>query len=138
MEPSQNRGLRIGQLAALAGVSTHTLRYYERVGVLPRPARTSSGYRNYSPDVVGQLAFIKKAQALGLQLADVREILEISSGGRPPCDHVRELVGARLRDVEGRLRELRDLRTTLRQTLVLLDQAPRASAGCRCPVIESS
>ena len=138
MEASESRGLRIGELSVLAGVSTHALRYYERVGILPRPPRTPSGYRMYPSDAVDQLAFIKKAQALGLRLADVREVLEISSGGRQPCEHVRELVHARLREVEDRLRQLRDLRRTLRETLTLLDDAPDPSAGCRCPVIESS
>ena len=138
MTAAEDRGLLIGELSATAGVSTHALRYYERVGVLPRPPRTPSGYRVYSPEAVDQLAFIKKAQALGLRLSDVKEVLEIASGGRKPCKHVRELVSARLGDVEGRLRELRELRNTLRETLTLLDEAPRPSAGCRCPVIESS
>jgi len=137
METPENVGLRIGQVASLAGVSTHTLRYYERVGVLPHPARSASGYRMYPREAVEQLAFIRKAQALGLKLSDVREVLEISSGGRQPCDHVRGLIDARLREVESRLRELRELRQTLRETLALLARAPGPSAGCRCPVIES-
>ncbi len=138
MEQSDDTDLRIGELSALAGVSTHTLRYYERVGILPRPPRTPSGYRAYPTDAVDQVTFIKKAQALGLRLSDVREVLEISSGGRQPCGHVRDLIAARIQDVERRMRELRELRSTLTDTLALLDEAPRASAGCRCPVIESS
>ena len=130
--------MRIGELAKTAGVTPDTIRYYEREGLLPPAERTPSGYRDYGPGVLNDLQFIKKAQALGLKLRDVREVLEISSGGKPPCEHVRATVSARLAEVEGRLRELRALRATLRETLERLDRAPAPKAGCRCAVIESA
>ncbi len=130
--------MRIGELAKTAGVTPDTIRYYEREGLLPSPQRTESGYRDYGPGVMDDLLFIKKAQALGLKLSDVREVLEISSGGKPPCEHVRATVSARLVEVEERLRELRALRATLRETLERLDRAPAPKAGCRCAVIESA
>ena len=130
--------MRIGELARSAGVTPDTIRYYEREGLLPLPERTPSGYRDYGPGVQEDLQFIKKAQALGLKLSDVREVLEISSGGKPPCEHVRATVSARLVEVEERLRELRALRATLRETLQRLDRAPAPKAGCRCAVIESA
>ncbi len=130
--------MRIGDLAKQVGVTPDTIRYYEREGLLPPAERTPSGYRDYGPDAVNDLQFIKKAQALGLKLSDVREVLEISAGGRPPCEHVRATVSARLADVEKRLRELRALRATLRETLDRLGRAPPPKAGCRCVVIESA
>ncbi len=130
--------MRIGELAKSVGVTTDTIRHYEREGLLPLADRTPSGYRDYGPEVVDDLQFIKKAQALGLKLSDVREVLEISSGGRPPCEHVRATVSARLTEVERRLKELRTLRLTLRETLERLDRAPKPQAGCRCAVIESA
>ncbi len=130
--------MRIGELAKTAGVTPDTIRYYEREELLPSPQRTESGYRDYGPEVTEDLLFIKKAQALGLKLSDVREVLEISSGGKPPCEHVRATVSARLVEVEERLRELRALRATLRETLERLDRAPAPKAGCRCAVIESA
>ncbi len=130
--------MRIGELAKTARVTPDTIRYYEREGLLPSPQRTESGYRDYGPGVMDDLLFIKKAQALGLKLSDVREVLEISSGGKPPCEHVRATVSARLVEVEERLRELRALRATLRETLERLDRAPAPKAGCRCAVIESA
>ncbi len=130
--------MRIGELAKQVGVTPDTIRYYEREGLLPPAERTPSGYRDYGPEVLDDLRFIKKAQALGLKLSDVREVLEISSGGKPPCEHVRATVSARLVEVEERLRELRALRATLRETLERLDRAPPAKAGCRCVVIESA
>ncbi len=130
--------MRIGEIAKSAGVTPDTIRYYEGEGLLPLPDRTPSGYRDYRAEVVDDLRFIKKAQALGLKLSDVREVLEISSGGRPPCEHVRATVSTRLREVERRLRDLRALRLTLRETLERLDRAPKPKAGCRCAVIESA
>ena len=130
--------MRIGQLAKTAGVTPDTIRYYEREGLLPAPRRTPSGYRDYGPEALDDLGFIKKAQALGLKLSDVRETLEISSGGKQPCEHVRAKVATRLGEVEQRIDELRALRSTLRETLQRLDRAPPQRAGCRCAVIESA
>ncbi len=130
--------MRIGELAKSVGVTPDTIRYYEREGLLPPAERTPSGYRDYGPEVVDDLRFIKKAQALGLKLSDVREVLEISSGGRPPCEHVHATVSTRLTEVEQRLKELRALRSTLRETLERLDRAPPPKAGCRCAVIDSA
>ncbi len=130
--------MRIGELAKSAGVTPDTVRYYEREGLLAPPPRTPSGYRDYGPEALDDLRFVKKAQAMGLKLTDVREVLEISSGGRQPCEHVRATVSARLAEVETRLRELRALRATLRETLERLDLAPPPRAGCRCTVIEST
>ena len=130
--------MRIGELAKSVGVTPDTIRYYEREGLLPLADRTPSGYRDYGPEVVDDLQFIKKAQALGLRLSAVREVLEISAGGKPPCEHVRATVSARLTEVEQRLKELRALRSTLRATLERLDRAPPPQSGCRCAVIESA
>ena len=130
--------MRIGEIAKSAGVTPDTIRYYEREGLLPLADRTPSGYRDYGPEVVDDLQFIKKAQALGLRLSAVREVLEISAGGKPPCEHVRATVSARLTEVEQRLKDLRALRSTLRETLERLDRAPKPKAGCRCAVIESA
>ncbi len=130
--------MRIGEIAKSAGVTPDTIRYYEREELLPLADRTPSGYRDYGPEVVDDLRFIKKAQALGLKLSDVREVLEISAGGKPPCEHVRATVFARLTEVEQRLKELRSLRSTLKATLVRLDRAPKPKARCRCAVIESA
>ncbi len=130
--------MRIGEIAKSAGVTPDTIRYYEREELLPLPARTPSGYRDYGPEVLDDLQFVKKAQALGLKLSAVREVLEISSGGKPPCEHVRATVTERLAEVELRLKELRALRATLRETLERLDRAPPQKTGCRCAVIESA
>ena len=129
--------MRIGKLAESAGVTPDTIRYYEREGLLEPPRRGSNGYRDYGPEAVDDLRFIKKAQLLGMKLSDVRETLQIAAGGTQPCEHVRAKISARLSDVEERLKELRALRSTLLETLERLDRAPPPRAGCRCAVIEA-
>lgn len=130
--------MRIGQLAERAGVTPDTIRYYERQGLLAPARRTPNRYRQYDREALEELQFIKKAQALGLRLGDIREVMEISSGGEPPCEHVRATMTERLAEVEERLRELRGLRATLRETLERLDRARPLKTGCRCAAIESS
>lgn len=129
--------MRIGELADRAGIAPHTIRYYERVGLIPRPARTPGGFREYGEDALDDLGFIRKAQTVGLTLGEIREVMHIASGGRPPCDHVRATLHARLAEVERRMQELRNLRGTLRRALRRLDAAPRPRSGCHCAVIEA-
>ena len=105
--------MKIGELARRAAVTPDTVRYYEREGLLPPPPRTPGGYRDYGADALEDLSFIRKAQALGLRLLEVREVLAITEDGREPCDHVRAAVLARLEEVERRMDELPALRATL-------------------------
>lgn len=116
----------IGDLATATGVSTTTLRFYESDGLLPEPARTAAGYRDYTTDAVTRVSFIRQAQAAGLTLAQIREILDIRDGGLLPCHHLADLVDHRLDEITQRLRELENTRRellALRQRLDLLDPA---------------
>lgn len=130
------RALRIGELARLATTSRDTLRYYERVGLLPRPPRTRSGYRLYDPSAADRVVFIRKAQALGLSLEEIRDVLRIAAAGTPPCEHVRAALNRRLHEVEARIGELESLRATLRRALSRSRRLPLA-ASCICGIIES-
>jgi DNA-binding transcriptional MerR regulator len=130
--------MRIKDLAARAGVAPDTIRYYERVGLLGPAPRAPNGYREYGEETLDDLRFIHKAQALGLKLRDIQEVMEIAAGGRAPCEHVRAALDSRLQEVETRLRELKSLRATLREALAKIDRAPTRKARCRCPVIEAT
>lgn len=112
--------MRIGELAEAAGTTTKTLRFYEDQGLLPAAERTSGGYRDYTPDVVGRVDFIHRGQAAGLTLAQIRQILDIRDLGNAPCGHVRDLLDHRLADLEEQIRQLVELRDTI---TVLRDQA---------------
>jgi MerR family transcriptional regulator, copper efflux regulator len=129
--------MKIGELARSAGVTPDTVRFYEREGLLAPPPRTSSGYRDYGPESLDDLGFIRKAQALGLRLAEVREVLAITADGQQPCDHVRAAVMARLEEVDQRMGELRALRATLKEALTRLNPTPPPTPGCRCAAIEA-
>ena len=130
--------MRIGELARIAGVTPDTIRYYERAGLLGPPARTAAGYRDYGETALDDLRFIKKGKTLGLRLTDLREVMVITSGGKLLCDHVRAIIVARLKEVDEKIGELRELRSTLMETLARLDTQSEPVAGCRCAIIESA
>lgn len=112
--------MRIGELADATAMTTKALRFYEAQGLLMTADRTPSGYRDYNPDVVGRVLFIRRGQAAGLTLAQIRQILDIRDRGNAPCGHVREVLDARLVDLELQIKQLAELRTAITQ---LRDQA---------------
>ena len=127
----------IGTIAREAGVPIQTIRYYEQLGLLPRAQRTASGYRVYGPDAVERLQFIKKAQTLGLLLADLREVLDLTDRGRCPCGHVERLLKTRLQTLRQKIADLRVLERRLRQATgrgCPPNFRPRGTA--RCPTID--
>ena len=105
--------MRIGELADESGVTAKTIRFWESTGLVADPARTPSGYRDYDPEVVDRLRFIRHAQTAGLTLAEIRQILAISDNGEPPCGHVTNLIHQHLADVDERIRELTETRSIL-------------------------
>lgn len=128
----------IGKVAAMAGVSVQTVRYYERLGLLPAAHRTESGYRVYSPRAVEPLRFIGQAQAAGFRLDEIREILRLKYAGQSPCDCVRGLLERKLEQVERQMIELGRFRRELRQTMKKSQALPRLphSASVICPIIQ--
>ena len=114
----------IGELAAATGTSAKTLRFYEAEELLAEPDRTAAGYRDYPEEAVARVAFIRRAQAAGLTLAQIAQILAVRDDGQPPCAHVAELVAQRLEEVTRRLDELARTRAellALRERLAALD-----------------
>jgi DNA-binding transcriptional MerR regulator len=105
--------MRIGQLARQSGVPATALRFYEQLGLLPEPRRTESGYRTYTEDAVDRLAFIRAAQAVGLTLAEVRQVLGVRDAGDAPCRVVSDLIEHRHADVKAKIAELRRLEREL-------------------------
>ncbi len=130
-----SKPLRIGEVAARVGVNPKTLRFYEATGLLPPPSRGENGYRFYPPETVDLLGFIKAAQGLGLTLGEIKEIITIRRAGRPPCVHVRDLLAAKARELDRKLRDLVALRRRIRQSLAAWGRRPR-NGGAVCPHIE--
>nr|MDQ3327375.1 heavy metal-responsive transcriptional regulator [Chloroflexota bacterium] len=102
--------MRIGELAQLAGVNPRTLRYYERIGLLTPSSRTEAGYRVYSPGDADRLAFIRRAQSVGLSLAEIADVIALRDTGTVPCRHVRALAEAKVSEIDVRVAELQQLR----------------------------
>lgn len=107
--------MRIGALAATAGLTAKTVRFYEQTGLLSAPPRTPGGYRDYPPETVDRLAFIRDAQSAGLSLAEIRDVLAVRDAGWSPCGHVTALIEAHLTRVEQRIAELTQTRAALRE-----------------------
>ena len=131
-----DRGLKISELASRTGVTAKAIRFYEAVGVLPPPARGPNGYRLYARDAVDMLRFIKQAQGLGLALAEIKEIVAIRQGGRPPCGHVYQLLREKASELDRKLRDLVLLRRRIRQSLAAWGRRPVKKAAV-CPHIEA-
>lgn len=129
--------LKIGDVSKRSGVGVEALRFYEKSGLLDSPARTFSGYRVYGEEVLERLAFIKRAQALGFSLDEIRRIVDDARRGESPCDEVREIVQRRMTELDERLRELHRYRKELKDTLEEWDKVGRAP-GHVCGLIEGS
>lgn len=105
--------MTIGQLAKRLRLNPRTIRYYERVGVLPQPERTGAGYRLYTDEDEERLRFIKGAQRVGLTLGEIRETLAFRDRGEAPCRYVAGVIERRLSETDRRIRELRAFKREL-------------------------
>lgn len=126
--------LTIGKLAAAAGVNPQTIRYYERTGLLARPARTPGGYRQYGPDEIKRLRFIRRAQRLGFSLDEVGELLGLRVHDPHSCGTVERRVKDKMEVTEARIRELQGLLKVLRRLHDACDARQRTSD---CPILEA-
>ena len=107
--------MRIGQLADQVDVDAATIRFYEAEGVLPEPQRLPSGYRDYQPDDIARVRFVRQARSLGLTLDDVRQILALRDRGERPCSHVRSLIDQQAEKIDRHIAELEVTRSELRR-----------------------
>jgi DNA-binding transcriptional MerR regulator len=121
--------LRAGELAKAAGVSTDTLRHYERKGVLAAPRRSPNGYREYPAEALERVRLVRRALAIGFTLDELARILKVRDRGGAPCSEVRALAAERLSDVETRLSELTSLRDELHLILKDWDSRLAGRAG---------
>ena len=120
-----------GAAAQAARVNVETLRYYERLGLLPRPPRAANGYRLYDAAALKRLRFIRRAQTLGFSLAEVRELLRLDDGLN--CGAAQSLARAKLDGIGRQLADLRRMQTRLKQTLAECERGGRT----RCPLIDA-
>ena len=125
-------GYRIGDMAQLVNTSIDTLRYYEKIGLLPNINRNSSGTRIYNDQDVSHLRFIQRAQKMNFSLAEIADLLKMREDPQHARDDMRQLTANKLVEVEARLAEIQTLRNELQ---LLLNLCQGAEAGC--PIIET-
>ena len=123
----------IGKLARAAGVAVDTVRYYERIGLLPQARRAQSGYRLYRSEDLRQLRFIRRAQTLGFSLQEIGQLLKLIEDEGDRAD-VRALAEIRLADIETKLQQFASLRDSLRH---LVDACQGHGSVADCPIIEA-
>jgi MerR family transcriptional regulator, mercuric resistance operon regulatory protein len=131
--------LQIGQVARKTGLSVDAIRFYEKSGLLPRPARTQGGYRLYEAGEIADLEFIQKAQQLGFSLNEIRELFSIQRHPHEVCEHVRDLIAQKLAVVRIKIAELQAMETELAGALRQCRTALRQPTKHRdsCPVLEA-
>lgn len=131
--------LKVGKLAECAGVGVQTLHYYERLGLLPKPDRSESNYRLYPADALRRVQFIKKAQAVGFTLEEIKEILDLHEQGRAPCRCVADVGKKHLEELDARIAALQEFRQSLAAIVPKWEKETsrqRKCAGEFCDLIE--
>ena len=126
----EDRQFTIGTLARLTGVSIETIRYYERIGLTPRPPRTDGGRRAYAAESLTTLNFIRRSRELGFRLDDVRALLALR-GAQPCCADVKPIAVRHLEDVRAKLRDLMEMELSLAE---LVARCPGDTSGV-CPIL---
>ncbi len=126
----------IGSVAKESGVPIKTIRYYEELGLLKTSGRTEGGFRIFSPDVLARLNFIKRAQRLGLSLAEIKDFLEIRDRGELPCEHVQVKLAEKISQIEQQIQQLQILKLELKGLLSGWENIPENPEQTICPIIE--
>lgn len=125
--------LKIGQLAKATDVNIDTIRYYERIGLIPEPSRQKSGYRQYSERDIAQIRFIRRAQKLGFSLKEIGELLALRVDSVETCDQVRQRAEEKVDVIENKIEALQRMHTILSDLIRSCDQ--RELSGI-CPILD--
>lgn len=125
----------VGQLAKEAGFNVETIRYYEKLKLLPKPKRRESRYRIYNDTDLKRLLFIKRAKELGFTLKEIKELLELKIDSRAKCGDVKHLTEHKLKDIDNRISDLKKIRKVL---MKLIEQCVNEEVSSdECPILES-
>jgi Hg(II)-responsive transcriptional regulator len=125
----------VGQLAGEAGINVETIRYYEKLKLLPKPKRKESRYRIYDETDLKRLLFIKRAKELGFTLKEIKELMELKIDSEAKCGDVKHLTEHKLNDVNNRIRDLKTIKSVL---VKLINQCVNEEVSSdECPILES-
>ncbi|TDT63597.1 Hg(II)-responsive transcriptional regulator [Fonticella tunisiensis] len=126
-------GLTIGQVAKGANVNIETIRYYEKMGLIPEPPRTESGYRLFSLEAIERIKFIKRAKELGFTLSEIKKLLDISDGQEFDCQDVQRFAFQKLKEIELKIHDLEKIKAILQD---LSQKCPGQGPISECPILE--
>ena len=126
--------MKIGEVAKAAGVGIDAVRFYERQGLLPEPARRPSGYREYSSDAIIDLRFIKRAKELGFSLKEISELLSIEREPTTTAGDIKRLAEEKLSDLDDKIRSLQRMKRALRK---VAESCPGSGPTSGCSILQS-
>ena len=127
------KGLKTGELACQVGVNVETLRFYERKGLLPKPPRRTSGYREYPPESVQRIRFIKRAQEVGFSLREIQELLALRVEPGITCAQVRQRAQQKVAETQQKIADLQAIERALHN---LLARCSGRGPVSRCPILD--
>jgi MerR family mercuric resistance operon transcriptional regulator len=134
MNDRVTRPLTIGQVARRSGVGIETVRFYERQGLLAKPDRTASGYRQFDEVVIARLQFIQRAKELGFTLNEIKELLSLRVDAETTCDDVRARAEAKIADIEGKIKSLQRMKKAL---VRLTRECSERGSDSACPILDA-
>jgi len=129
----------IRDVAASAGLTPQAIRFYEQLGLIEKPQRTSGGYRVYSAETVERVRFIKDAQKLEFSLEEIREVIRLKYSGQSPCDCVRKMLNGKLRDLKDQIKQMDQMRREIATCLRASRKRARLphSVSLICPIVQN-
>ena len=128
------KNLTVGQLAKSTGINIETVRYYERISMMPKPTRKESGYRLYSEEDIARLKFILHAKELGFALREIRELLELRVDPETTCEEVRHQAEMKIADIENKITDLIRIKNALEKLAAACQE--KGPTG-DCPILEA-
>jgi len=134
MKTGDHMRYRISQLAKVCNINKETIRYYERLGLIPEPTRSDSGYRMYPEDMVQRIGFIKRMQDLGFTLQEIDKLLGIADRDEVKCKDMYEFTVFKLREIQSKIQDLRKIE---RMLIRLKEKCPENKEMFECPIIET-
>jgi len=128
----------IRDVAASAGLTPQAIRFYEKLGLIEKPQRTSGGYRVFSAGAVERIGFIKGAQKLGFSLDEIREVLRLKYSGQSPCECVRRMLNRKLKELRGKIRQMDQMQREISACLQASRKRVRLpdAASLICPIVQ--
>ncbi|BAY08800.1 heavy metal-responsive transcriptional regulator [Calothrix sp. NIES-2098] len=131
----QEESKLIGSVAKESGVPIKTIRYYEELRLLKSSGRTEGGFKLFNTDVLARLHFIKRAQSLGLSLAEIKEFLNVHDEGELPCEHIKTKLEDKVQAIDEQIQQLLILRQDLERLLSAWEIQPETYHSTICPII---